>query len=426
MKSERGFTLIEVLAIIVIIAIISLITIPGILNIIEKSKKGAVTDSAYGYINSVNKLYVSKSMSDPSYNISDDCYEISDLKTMGVNVKGSSPVGESWIGIINNEAKYGCLQFGDYTVDIIDGVVGEVLKGTCESKPTLGPNYIAPTESDTHMGIVYLNVNDAEALCYSGVEGKNRNQDGTLTGIKSGCMKFYIYNENEDGTVDMILDHNTSVKLKWARWWNYDGPKEALYQLYEDTKDWGGVSDLTQSSNYTPELMCRTAHYIIEDYETGAYTTEYTVHDPYTVDYTKHLSSAFEQVAGAHKARFMTAEEVMDIIGKDNWSLGFGMLVYFDSKDVSGRRSASNPSNYAWLYDNLNDCKQYGCKNQDIIYFLGNNSYWTSSPLTSDNDSCRSAYQVSTINGIAAVDVEINNAGVRPVITVSKDLLGIE
>ena len=49
MKKKNGFTLIELLAIIVILAIIAVITVPIILNIIDSSKKGAKTDSFYGY-----------------------------------------------------------------------------------------------------------------------------------------------------------------------------------------------------------------------------------------------------------------------------------------------------------------------------------------------------------------------------------------
>lgn len=43
---KKGFTLVELLAVIVILAIILAIAIPGISNIIESSKKGAVESDA--------------------------------------------------------------------------------------------------------------------------------------------------------------------------------------------------------------------------------------------------------------------------------------------------------------------------------------------------------------------------------------------
>ena len=55
---EKGFTLIEILAVIIVIAIISLITIPIIVNTIEKSKKNALVDSAYGILKAGNLYYM--------------------------------------------------------------------------------------------------------------------------------------------------------------------------------------------------------------------------------------------------------------------------------------------------------------------------------------------------------------------------------
>ena len=49
---KKGFTLIELLAVIIILAVIALITTPVVLNVVEKSKKEALKDSAYGLINS--------------------------------------------------------------------------------------------------------------------------------------------------------------------------------------------------------------------------------------------------------------------------------------------------------------------------------------------------------------------------------------
>lgn len=57
MKNKKGFTLIELLAVIVILAIIALITVPILLNVIDKSKKGALQDSAYGIIEAGELFY---------------------------------------------------------------------------------------------------------------------------------------------------------------------------------------------------------------------------------------------------------------------------------------------------------------------------------------------------------------------------------
>ena len=131
MKNKKGFTLIELLAIIIILAIIAVITVPIILNIIEKSKKGATTASAYGYKDAVNKWYVTKLASDANYNIPNATYTTSELKNLGLSLSGKEPDSSSWVKIVNNEVVKGCLQFDEYKVKITDGKISTGEKGTC-------------------------------------------------------------------------------------------------------------------------------------------------------------------------------------------------------------------------------------------------------------------------------------------------------
>ncbi|MEG2847894.1 MAG: prepilin-type N-terminal cleavage/methylation domain-containing protein, partial [Bacilli bacterium] len=56
-NNYKGFTLIELLAVIVILAIIALIAVPFIMNIIDKAKKSAFEDSAYGILKASELYY---------------------------------------------------------------------------------------------------------------------------------------------------------------------------------------------------------------------------------------------------------------------------------------------------------------------------------------------------------------------------------
>lgn len=58
-----GFTLIELLAVIVILAIIALITTPLVVGVIEKAKRGALEDSAYGIVDSA-RVYLLTNLTD--------------------------------------------------------------------------------------------------------------------------------------------------------------------------------------------------------------------------------------------------------------------------------------------------------------------------------------------------------------------------
>ena len=60
-KNTKGFTLIELLAVIVILAIIALIATPIVLNLINKARKGAAVDTAYG-VKKAAELYYAESL----------------------------------------------------------------------------------------------------------------------------------------------------------------------------------------------------------------------------------------------------------------------------------------------------------------------------------------------------------------------------
>ena len=131
MKNKKGFTLVELLAIIVILAIIAIIAVPIILNMIEEAKKGAFKSSANGYKDAVQKYYASNLTLNPTFRIPNNIYTPAQLKLMGVAVNGREPEGSSWVEINNNKVVEGCLEFDEYKVIIINGSVTDAEKGTC-------------------------------------------------------------------------------------------------------------------------------------------------------------------------------------------------------------------------------------------------------------------------------------------------------
>jgi type IV pilus assembly protein PilA len=163
-KGKKAFTLIELLAIIVILAIIAVITVPIILNIIENSKKGAATDSAYGYKDAVNKWYVSKLSEDHDFKISGE-YTVTNgvLNGLGVNnveipVSGNKPTSGK-LHYTNNVLDDGCLVIGDYKITFkSDGSINETVKGDCSdyefSQGNSGNQTATPLEIGTTVNYV--------------------------------------------------------------------------------------------------------------------------------------------------------------------------------------------------------------------------------------------------------------------------------
>lgn len=99
MKREKGFTLLELLAVILVIAIIVLIAMPIILNVIEDARKQASLRSAEGYLDAVEKAVLkskidNKKIENGIYFVKNgDLYtDINDSSSsIKVDVKGTLP-----------------------------------------------------------------------------------------------------------------------------------------------------------------------------------------------------------------------------------------------------------------------------------------------------------------------------------------------
>ena len=215
-EKNKGFTLVELLAVIVILALVALIATPIILNVINDAKKQAAKDSAYGYMDAVEKYIVSSELEGKSIN--DGTYRVEDLNNMGVSVKGSIPDNGN-IEIKNKEVK-------SYDIGI-DGYVvsnGEVKKVSTTKK-----------------------INNGTAVYYNPVskEKCKSSEAVSTTGTKNGCMKWYVFNDKEgNATVNVILDHNTTAIVACNSTVNNSEMKEVKIALENDTKEWKNTARL--------------------------------------------------------------------------------------------------------------------------------------------------------------------------------------
>lgn len=66
MKEKKGFTLVELLAVIIILAIISVIATPLVLNLVENQKKNTFKESIYGILRSSKISLVSEGFTYPA------------------------------------------------------------------------------------------------------------------------------------------------------------------------------------------------------------------------------------------------------------------------------------------------------------------------------------------------------------------------
>ena len=329
-EKNKGFTLVELLAVIVILALIALIATPIILNVINDAKKQAAKDSAYGYMDAVEKYIVSSELEDKS--IKDGTYSVEELNSMGVSVKGSTP-DNGTIKIENKEVK-------SYDIGI-DGYVvsnGEVEKVSTTKK-----------------------IDNGTAVYYNPETGKKCNKEEAVseTGTKSGCMKWYVFNDKEgNATVNVILDHNTTANVAWNSTGNNSEMKEVADALKKDTGTWKNT------------------------------------------------------------ARLITPNEIAKITGNTGFDANQSGQSWFcfDTNKLDNTNycsKAQGTSKYAWLFDYTSECTDYGCNISDS----STNGYWTSMRKVDDSNY---AWRIHRAGFIWCDLVENMRDGVRPVITISK------
>ena len=328
-EKNKGFTLVELLAVIVILALIALIATPIILNVINDAKKQAAKDSAYGYMDAVEKYIVSSELEDKS--IQDGRYSVEELNKK-ISVKGSTPDNGN-IEIKNSSVK-------SYDIGI-DGYVvsnGKVDKVSTTKK-----------------------IENGTAVYYNPETGNKCSKEAakSTTGTKSGCMKWYVFNDKEgNATVNVILDHNTTANVAWNSTGNNSEMKEVKIALENDTKDWKNT------------------------------------------------------------ARLITANEVAKITGNPDWDASKENQTLFclDTNQSDGTNHCAKTkgtSKYTWLFDYTSVCTDYGCNISDS----SNWGYWTSIPY---KDNTINVWVVNSYGSLTLDYVTRTVVGIRPVITISK------
>ena len=214
-EKNKGFTLVELLAVIVILALIALIATPIILNVINDAKKQAAKDSAYGYMDAVEKYIVSSELEDKS--IKDGTYRVEELNKK-ISVKGSTPDNG------NIEIKNSSVKSYDIGIDGYEVNNGEVKK-------------VSTTKSFKNGTAVYYNP-ETENKC-------SKEEAKSTTGTKRGCMKWYVFNDKEgNATVNVILDHNTTANVEYNSTGNNSEMKEVADALKKDTRTWKNTARL--------------------------------------------------------------------------------------------------------------------------------------------------------------------------------------
>ena len=410
---KKGFTLVELLAVIIILSLVLVIAVPSVNKYIKQSKEKAydtqistIIEAAQAYASAnsgllprkeefvvkitLGQLKSSGLIKEEVKNPNDDKY-FDDALTIEIKKKGETynyDIVESTITTRDGEkspiinlngspmvtynlnATY--TELGASATDSDGNAISNIVIDKSNLvMSTEGIYQVKYTATDTKgiSSTVYRNVYVSNNKYANGTAiyfNPNSNSvcskaEATSNTSKSnGCMKWYTFNDDGSSTVNLLLDHNTTATVAWASTGtNANGPVEVKKQLENDIASWNGAVKST--------------------------------------------------------ARLIEASEIAKITGYPNWN---NNRYYFHTNSNTQYKGAAGTNKYAWLFDNTYNCTTYGCNVADPSA----GAYWTN---TADSGSFNTAFTVYYI-GILSHDNSVANAsgpGVRPVITVSRDKL---
>ena len=347
---NKGFTLTELLGVIIILSILVLLVFPKVYNSVKSNKNGDKVVEKIIY--NATSLYIDDNS---------DYYIKDQSKTYCVKIKD----------LVDNDNLKAPVKYKDKS-DITNYMTVKITYNDGFSYEIV--NNEDCIKSYNNGEVVYFNVD-------KGMKCNNYTETQSNTGVNSGCMKFYAFNDDGGDKINLLLDHNTTASVAWnSSNSNGSGPNEVLTQLYNDTYLWQGTET---PLNYTMDQRGR---------ESNAY---------YTIDYKEY------------RARLITAQEIAQITGATSWNeltATSSDWYSFDSKD-------------GWLYDRTSTyCTDDGClNNADSSTPAEMHGYWSAS---STAVGISYAWNVNYDGGVYRDYVARSDVfGVRPVIEVLKSKL---
>ena len=131
MKNNKGFTLVETIAVIIILGVVLSIAVPSITNVVKSTNKNRMISDAETFISEVKEYVESDTIGNTP---SDNKYKLKNIKSK----LSKSPYGKEYeedsyvIKIVDNNSYTVCLTDGEYKAATGENGEIEVKEGDCD------------------------------------------------------------------------------------------------------------------------------------------------------------------------------------------------------------------------------------------------------------------------------------------------------
>ena len=206
---RKGFTLVELLAVIVILAVILTIAVPAVKKTVDSAKKKSAENDALMIKNIAEKYYTSNLDKDE---------EITgvDLSTDTLSYSGEKPT-KGYLYFNEDGIAYGKMYINGYCVEVkSDGTntSEKVSIDDCNiADISTGGNTSGGNQGGSGSTEVTKTYTNGEVVYYNPVTNTkcNSSEAVSTTGTKEGCMRWYAFLDDVDSSIKLLLDHNIDV-----------------------------------------------------------------------------------------------------------------------------------------------------------------------------------------------------------------------
>ena len=130
-KNNKGFTLVETIAVIIILGVVLSIAVPSITNVVKSTNKNRMISDAETFISEVKEYVESDTIGNTP---KDNKYKLVDIKSkLSKSPYGGNYNMESSFVIINNNSYTVCLTDGEYQAATGENGEIEVKEGNCSN-----------------------------------------------------------------------------------------------------------------------------------------------------------------------------------------------------------------------------------------------------------------------------------------------------